>query len=353
VKRRFGFAVAVVASSLAPEVRAEGAPPCSSERGPAVVLRAGAAAACSSAPCAAPRVPHAEVARQLAGGLAPSGVRVCVDQGPREGRVAQVEVEDQRGTGVLVKITLHDDVTTKTLQRSIDLSAIPADSRALAISVYVEELLQASWAELALGKRVYLRSRQSAAPAEVRREVAKVMAPARRPREPPRFRASVGAAVAGFHGGLVHAGPELDLGVRVLRWLEGSVHLGYRFGPDVAATHGAVANQALVGGLAASLVLPEISGRLTVVLPQALYAARVDFDPEAKPGAVATGASRFGVYFSHGAGARFALGPTFSLTGIAAFCWTARPAEAADGRVVVTGIAGAGGAARLTFDTHF
>jgi hypothetical protein len=89
----------------------------------------------------------AEVRTDLATELEPRGIAVC-DPGSGE-RAPEVVVHVRPVDDVLV-IELDDRVTHKRVARDLSLRAIPANGQALAVAIAIDELLRASWAELAL-----------------------------------------------------------------------------------------------------------------------------------------------------------------------------------------------------------
>jgi hypothetical protein len=289
------------------------------------------------------------VARQLEAGLAAAGVGVCVGEGSAARSVAHVEVAGAASTGgVELRITIRDDVTTKTLERWVRLSSIPEDSRAVAVALYIEELLQASWAELALAKRVYLREHPPSPPRAVTREVASVFPPV----SPAALRVSVGGAVETFHGGLVQGGPRLEVGYQIRSWLGASARFGYFWAPTVGAPHGTITAQAIEAGASldpAWVVTP----RWSLHFPQGMDVADVSFFGNPRPDAVAQGGTRGAVVVSHGAALRFALTSGLSVSCGGRFVWTLLPAEASDDGRVVVGLSGLGAEGDLAIDWHF
>jgi hypothetical protein len=300
------------------------------------------------------------MAQQLAVGLGAAGVAVCgVDQALGR-RVASVEIapDPQRVGAVLIRVS--DDVTRKTLQRSIELAAIPRDSRATALALYVEELLQASWAELALNGRQYLREHPAAAPPEVQREVDSVLsAPARSPgvtaAAPPRERAwriSLGAALLSFPGMLTEYGPQVSVGYRVLPWLEPALRVGYRVSSAVHAPHGTIASEAVLAGAYVDAFF-ALSRVFSVHFPQGFDVSRITFLPAAHADSTSVAsATRTALVVQHGAGLRAHITDALSVSAIGSFCWTLLSARAADEQIAVAGIAGVGAAAELTLDGH-
>jgi hypothetical protein len=303
-------------------------------------------------------VPLDEVYAQLAAGLSGSGIRVCgTTTGEPLARVTLIgDPRDETPT-----IRVSDRVTHKQLERSLELAQIPADGRPVAIALYIEELLQVSWAELALKTEAAAQREPISAPQEVKREVAKALPPPKRqvivrppraPRPPLGVRLAVGATISRFHGGLTQAGPTLSLGLSVRRWLEASLRLGYRLAPRSYAQSGSVDTQSMVAG---AFLTPRVSlgTRLSLLFPQGFDVSSTTFLAHANADAVAGSAVRVAVVILHGAGLEVRLTRSLSLCAIGRLSWTALPAEAAeDGRAVV-GISGIGGEGELTLNARF
>ncbi len=241
------------------------------------------------------------VRSDLRAGLAPGDIEVCASgssSAPEPlARVAIVEVEAARAR---YSVDVTDSVTQKRVGRDLVLDKLPADGRALALAVAAEELLRASWAELALRG---VRSAQSAAPPEVR-AVVENSAPV--PAPPRRFTA-LGARLAFEHflGGQTHYGAELFGAVPVGRIAGGVFALGARRALSEQAPHGSIDATALSAEAGVSLTFFRqrgfdagafVSGRLL----------RLSFEPEAASGGVATAqsglavTSRVGFYLAFG-----------------------------------------------------
>jgi hypothetical protein len=296
------------------------------------------------------------IAVQLAVGLAVSGVAVCVGDAALGMRVASVDIVADPARESSRQIRVRDAVTSKTLERAVDLGAIPPDSRATALALYVEELLQASWAELALNSHGFLREHPPAAPAEVQRELARVLPTAapgpERAASARAWRISLGAAFVSFPGMLTQLGPQLSVGYRALPWLEPALRIGYRASPLVHAPDGTIAVQALLAGAYVDLFF-ALSRALSVHFPQGIDVSHVTFLTGANAGSPSVArATRAALVVEHGAGLRFHLADALSITAVARFCWTVLRAQAADQQRVVTGISGVGLAAEISLDGH-
>ncbi len=152
----------------------------------------------------------AAVLAELRAGLRPSSIDVCESAGSTTEPLAQLSIAEVSGSASQYRLDVTDSVTHKRVARDLSLEKLPADGRALALAVAAEELLRASWAELALRGP---HSAQTAAPPEVRAVVESEPAPP----EPARFKA-FGARLAfeHFRGGQTHFGgdafTELPLG---------------------------------------------------------------------------------------------------------------------------------------------
>ena len=369
------MAIALLAAPGFAAAAAADAPACEDPATPRIVLRTRELDSALAAP---------DVLRHLAAGFADSGVAVCSEEAAGPRRVAEIEIG---GQAPIVRISMEDAVTNKLLERSVDLTATPHDSRALLVALYVEELVQASWIETSLKERVYLRDHPGVSAPEVQREIAAALpdsaadvksaaAPQRatastfalseraslpgaervaQSRTHPDERALVlalGAALLQLGNGLTQVGPELSFAWIALPWLQLSAQLSYRLGPRVSAPHGEVDVQSLLFGLSLAPVW-RVVGRLSLLFPQAITGARVAFAGRADPGSDQAAAVRMGVLVSHGAGLRIALNAWLALGATGRFCWTLLPAEAADGGRTVTGIGRLGGDGTLALETRF
>lgn len=292
----------------------------------------------------------------LRAGLARSGIAVCAGE-PAAQRVARVEVNRESPDAASWRIRVRDDVTHKSVERSIALGSMPEDSRAIALAVYVEELLQASWAELALSQRTFLEEQASVTPAAVQRELARAtparMAPqptaANEPLARGPLRVFGGGLAAAHGGGLIQAGVELGLALKLAPTLDAGVRGAFLQSPSVRTSHGRIEALAGAAGVFLEPVL-QVTPALALRLPQALDVQRVSFRPRPDRGAGGRTATRAAVVVSHGVGPSIAFTPQLALTLVARLCWALLPARAADDGVLATGISGLGGQIEVLFD---
>lgn len=271
------------------------------------VRRAEAASACAGdkpwvAVSADVSAGFAEAVRSdLRAGLSPSRIDVCAAAAENGAEpLARVSIEPVGAGGARYTLEVTDSVTHKRVGRDLSLERLPADGRAFALAVAAEELLRASWAELALRG---LHRPETAAPPEVRAIVENA---ARRPSPPPRFLA-LGARLAfeRFLGGQSHYGVDL-FGVAPLGKVAGGLFaLGARRALSVQARHGSIAGSALSAELGLSLAILRRGGLDlgTFVSGRVL---RLSFEPEATPGAAASAqsglavTSRIGLWLAFG-----------------------------------------------------
>ena len=92
--------------------------------------------------------------RRLKLELAGRGIAVCTarPQGPASEPLATLALAPSESgeRSIRLDIEVRDAVTAKRVGREIDLSSVPADGRPDVVALAADELLRASWAELAL-----------------------------------------------------------------------------------------------------------------------------------------------------------------------------------------------------------
>ena len=171
--------------------------------------------------------------------------QICPSAGDARS-LARIEiVVEGPGGSDEVSVRIVDAVTSKTVERRLRVGQFPADGRALPVAIAVDELLRASWAEIAL------RPASAEVPAAVRQVVAPVV-PVPPPAEPSfgrRNEVGVRVMTTRYGGGQEQLGLALhyahDLGAR---WTLEAQALG-RLGRDVASASGTVKASALGGAL--------------------------------------------------------------------------------------------------------
>lgn len=229
----------------------------------------------------------AAVRSDLRAGLAPSNIEVC-DTPPAAAPepLARVAIEQPDLAKALYSLDVTDSVTHKRVGRDLALDRLPIDGRPLALAVAAEELLRASWAELALRG---VHSAQTAAPPEVRAVVERATPPAKR--------FTAWGARLGFErflGGQTHYGADL-FGSLPLGRIAGLLFaVGGRRGLSEQAPHGSIAATGLSAEAGVSLLFFRLRGfDLGAFVSGRVL--RVSFEPEAESGVDAQTQAGFAV----------------------------------------------------------
>jgi hypothetical protein len=188
------------------------------------------------------------VVGDLAAGLRRRDIDACPEgAGPSQAPVAAVRLMLRNGTTVGVAVEVSDAVTEKRVSRELDLRSVPPDGQAFAIALATDELVWASWAELALKRKKP--AAQLTAPPQVIAGVEDALPePLRRARP---TRVGLRAAAERFLGGQTHVGGDAVVLLPLASRFQLDVAAGYRRGLDVEAPHGSVISHAaaLAGNL--------------------------------------------------------------------------------------------------------
>jgi hypothetical protein len=287
-----------------------------------------------------PRGFSGKVLGDLRAGLTSRGIDACPDgAGPSEPPLATVRIAKVDRRSVAVSVEIRDAVTEKRVSRDVDLARVPPDGRAFAIAIAVDELVWASWAEIALARS--RRPKQSAA------------RPARPPPPP--------EVVAGVADELPDDGRSSELAVRFAgeRYLGGQTHLGadaatllplgerftldlgagIRQGLRATAPHGSVLSSAI--GLGASLRFAFVQvPAADVGFSLGARAAVARFRGAAAAGAEQAEISGLTAYARLGAFTSLRLGGPLRLDATLGGGVPLRALEATDNGQVVTGVSG-------------
>jgi len=274
----------------------------------------------------------ASVLGDLRVGLGRHGIDACPDgAGPSHPRLAAVRIAWLEEPRVVVTVEIQDSVTKKRVSRDVDLSAVPSDGRGFAIAIATDELVWASWVELALAPRATTPKRS--APPEV---VSGVEAELPHAEE---SRLGAVAAVEHFGGGQTHVGADGVVVVPLSETFGIDIRFGARGGRDTPSEHGRVLSQALSLAThlrvalvrAAPFELDALAGARTALL-RLEGEASSDATDRAVSDAVVT--ARAGVATS----LELARGFFFELVGTAGY--TLRGLEVTDAGRVVSGASG-------------
>jgi hypothetical protein len=251
------------------------------------------------------------VLEDLRAGLRLKGIDACrLGATGSEPPLALLELAAAAEARVSVGIEVHDALTEKRVSRDLDLRRVAEDARSLAIAAAADELLRASWAELAL----------SDAPEPARPPPPEVEQTMRESIAPARFGAStrdhaIGARGAFEHhgAGLAQLGGEAYLGVWLApRW---GIELGagLREGLRRDAANGSVHSRALTSAADATFALLPRGGALELAAKLGVAIASVRMRGEPRAGAVASEGAGVDVHARGGLALAYALWPALAL----------------------------------------
>jgi hypothetical protein len=192
---------------------------------------------------------RAEVIEDLRAGFRREQIDVCLrPSGPSRPAAAVITLRVSESANLWVTIELQDAVTQKRVERNVSLARIPEDGRPLATAIATDELLRASWAEVALDTHHPSRAEP---PQEVRAAVRRVL-PKTSGSSSKRVTSRIGSRAA-----LEQYDRQTQLGLDVFfrprisgRW-GGEIALGLRDGLAESSRNGRIdasANAASVGG---------------------------------------------------------------------------------------------------------
>jgi hypothetical protein len=228
---------------------------------------------------------RSEVMEDLRAGFRSEGIDVCQRvKGQETEPLAAITLKMEGPANLSVTIELQDAVTEKRVSRDVSLATIPEDGRPLATAIAVDELLRASWAEVALDKQD---PPKAPPPAEVSAAVRKVLP---EPATAPAGRAGswaigVRAAVERYDRH-TQVGADVFLRPRFTPGWGAELALGLRDGLAEASEHGRIDATASAVGLGTWLSLVRLP-TVELTLELGARASRVVFSGE--PAAFASG----------------------------------------------------------------
>jgi len=249
---------------------------------------------------------RAQVLRDLRGGLAPGGIAACsAEQAAEAGATPAAEIRVAAGPEATVGVVIDvaDAVTRKRVGRDVDLEGLPADGRAFAVALAADELLRASWAELALVRRGGDEDAGDA-PAAVRGLVDESLA---EPSAPPGDVVGGVFAFERYTTGAILFGGDAFIRHYLGERLGLELAFGYRVADEASGDRGTVDTRAFA--LGARLAVPLISrrpGHVEVELVAGVDGRVVTFT--GRPADGARGTERTAVALFGRAGLRLAIG---------------------------------------------
>ena len=214
--------------------------------------------------------------------LAAQGIDACLgDARPGGEPLATLAIDVSPDSRATVDIEVRDAVTHKRVRRDVDLAPIPSDGRELAVAIEADELLRASWAEIALDTE---RARRAEPRREVVRSVDQVLAPSRMAGP-----GALGARLAGeyYFGGTTLLGADALGRLRLAPRLDLELAAGMRASPSSSSAHGRV--RALAAGAGLGLLVRIAGTRsASVEAGGGLSASWLEFRAEPVSGADAS-----------------------------------------------------------------
>ena len=246
-----------------------------------------------------PRRAESEVMEDLQAGLRPEGIDVCTRaEGQKSAPLAAITLKMSDRERLSVTIELKDAVTEKRISRDVSLARIPEDGRPLATAIAADELLRASWAEVALDARDRPRA---PAPPEVSAAVRRVL-----PERPAASLARAGSSGVGARAAVERYERQTTIGADIYlrprltpRW-GAELALGLRDGLAETSEHGRIDATATAMGLGAWLSLVRFPA-FEFSLEVSARASRVVFSGEPLASASGREAGGWALYGRGGA----------------------------------------------------
>jgi hypothetical protein len=191
---------------------------------------------------------------QLRASLRTREIGVCgpeSDSSSSEAPIAKVMLEPASESKIAILVEVSDAITNKRVSRNLDLSNVPRDAWPLTLALAADEVLRASWAELALADAP---PPSRPVPPTVRKAVRESMQPV--PAAHAR-RAEIGAAFAleTFSAGQLQIGIDARTEIWATRSFFVQALLGLRSARDSESDHGTIRSRALIFGGGAGMTL--------------------------------------------------------------------------------------------------
>ncbi len=177
----------------------------------------------------------------LRAGFAGRDIDVCpTGRGPEHQPLAVVHITSLSPESPSVSVEIRDTLTDKRVSRDVDLSSVPKDGRAFAVALATDELVWASWAELALERRAKPKRKP---PPQVQKVIARTLPKPER-KQPKQPRLYLQGAADLFTGGQRWLGADGVLYLRPLETTTFSFGAGARAGNTVETANGEIDSRA-------------------------------------------------------------------------------------------------------------
>ena len=274
--------------------------------------------------------------------LASRGIDLCTEPSVSDGTAPIATVDLSSGHDeVNLGVEVHDAVTAKRVSREVNLAGVPPDSRPLTIALAADELLRASWAELALRSAP---PPPRPVPVEVTRTVRESVAPVAAPApSQPRVLLGVDGAFEHFSSGTSFYGADARFAVWLVPRIAATLRAGLRSATVIEASDGEVRPEAWLAGVGAEVRLtpPELL-RWGIDAVARFDVEHVEFTPTPIASAVGRSGSDFALVTGLGAQAWVRLFPTLRIGAQAVALLPLRGVEPTDAGVASAGVTGAG-----------
>jgi hypothetical protein len=314
----------------------------------AVMAASRSGAAQPDAPCGSAGRPRVEIAGSgadvaavaplLRAQLASRNIDLCPGDGS-DAAIAAISVT-ARPDGATIDVDVRDRLTAKRVSRDVDLSSVPPDGRSLTLAVVADELLRASWAELALASSP---PPTRPVPAAIR-ETLKEGLVARR-----RFttRLEALAELETWAGSLTLYGVDLRVAFASESGLGATARIGARGAPGATGPDGQVQATALLGGVGVTLRAVPSGSPVELDAIARVDAVRIAYTAVANAGATSAGLADTTVLIGAGFDAAVPLSASTQIVAEALVDAPLRAVAAVDGGrsvVAASGIGVEGGA---------
>ena len=176
------------------------------------------------------------LARHLTVELDTRGIDLCEGSAAPHRPVGRVllRVERAQAGRTTALIRIGDEVTDKRIERTMDLTDVPTDSRPLSVAAAADELLRASWAELLIEDAPPPRTQPPPAVIAAVHSTTRPIVPG-----PPRFESGVFVSGSAFpHRTGIGGGWLVEHGFS--RGIAAVLRTGFERGLETSSTHGTV-----------------------------------------------------------------------------------------------------------------
>ena len=260
---------------------------------------------------------------QLGAGLEARHIELCA-----AGDGAASEIVLSAAQGDVVTVAVRDAITGKRVAREIPLASVPRDARPLTVALAIDELLRASWVELALA--------DAPPPGRpVPREIDALVAPARR-----RWDLGAAAAAEHFGAGTIQAGIDVVVRAAPAAPLLLHVALGLRGGATAHAADGDIRSTALGADVGVDLLMPPRARRWEIALAVDGRAIRARFSGQPHGAARGDDAAGTAIYLGAGLRGSVRLTRAFGLSLTGGFGVPVHAVDVYDGGARVAGLSG-------------